>query len=70
MNSSEESDDHRLEGRHFRRARASTPSPAAPTPPLPTRGDQVSGDDEDDGDESDEQLDAVTRLMGFLRDSD
>jgi hypothetical protein len=53
----DESDDHRLAGRTPR-----TPRPGTLDPPVADDGD---GDDESEG-----QLDAVTRLMGFLRNTD
>jgi hypothetical protein len=60
MAESDESDDHRLAGR--------TPRSSRPTPDIRT----TSGadlDDTGDGD-ADDEIDAVTRLMGFLRSTD
>jgi hypothetical protein len=61
----DESDDHRLAGRTRRGTR---PGPAAGVRP-----DRETGRSEDPGateDDTDDQIDAVTRLMGFLRSTD
>jgi hypothetical protein len=62
MAESDESDDHRLAGR--------TPRSSRPGPPPDSR--TTPGPDLDDagGDDADDQIDAVTRLMGFLRSTD
>ena len=57
MAESEESDDHRLAGRMPRHMRA----------PGPDDDQSAEGDDEEDGEN---QLDAVNRLLGFLRSTD
>ena len=65
MVESDESGDDRLAGRRTRSshtyAPASGPAAAAPRP-----GDERAEDDDDD----DDQIDAVTRLMGFLRSTE
>jgi hypothetical protein len=58
MAESEESDDHRLAGRMPRHMRAPGPD------------DDPSADEEDDGEDGENQLDAVNRLLGFLRSTD
>ena len=61
MAESDEPDDHRLAGRTPRSVRPGPPGAR----PVPTSGP----DDEPDGD-ADDQIDAVTRLMGFLRSTE
>ncbi len=58
MADSEESDDHRLAGRMPRHMRAPGPD------------DDQAPDEEVDDEGGDGQLDAVNRLLGFLRDTD
>ena len=61
MVESDESDDHRLAGRMPR-----TPRPGPPD----TRPAPAADPDDPPEDEADDQIDAVTRLMGFLRSAD
>ena len=58
MAESEESDDHRLAGRMPRHMRAPGPD------------DDQSADEEDDDEDGENQLDAVNRLLGFLRSTE
>jgi hypothetical protein len=60
MAESDEPDDHRLAGR----TRSVRPGPPD------ARHDPASGPDDELDDEADDQIDAVTRLMGFLRSTD
>jgi hypothetical protein len=65
MAESDESDDHRLAGRTRRSSR--------PGPPDVRPGRRPTGLDEGPGateDDADDHIDAVTRLMGFLRSTD
>jgi hypothetical protein len=61
MAESDEPDDHRLAGR--------TPRSVRPGPPDARPG-HASGPDHEPDDDADDQIDAVTRLMGFLRSTD
>jgi hypothetical protein len=62
MAESDESDDHRLAGR--------TPRSPRPGPPPDIRPGRATELDEEPEDDDDEHIDAVTRLMGFLRSTD
>jgi hypothetical protein len=62
MAESDVPDDHRLAGRTPRSVRPGPPDAR----PVPAHGP----DDEPDDDDGDDQIDAVTRLMGFLRSTD
>jgi hypothetical protein len=61
MAESDEPDDHRLAGR--------TPRGVPPGPPD-AGPVHASGPDDEPDDDADDQIDAVTRLMGFLRSTE
>jgi hypothetical protein len=62
MAESDVPDDHRLAGR--------TPRSPRPGPPDTRSAPVADLDDTPDDDDAEEQIDAVTRLMGFLRNTD
>jgi hypothetical protein len=62
MAESDVPDDHRLAGR--------TPRNPRPGPPPDSRPAPATELDEEPEDDADDQIDAVTRLMGFLRSTD
>ena len=62
MAESDEPDDHRLAGR--------TPRNPRPSPPADIRPAPATELDDEPEDDADDQIDAVTRLMGFLRSAD
>ena len=61
MVESDESGDDRLAGRRTRSSHTDAPA-SGPAAAAPRPGDERAEDDDDD-----DQIDAVTRLMGFLR---
>jgi len=65
MAESDVPDDHRLAGRTPRSVRPGPPDAR----PVPAHGADDEPDDAD-ADDGDDQIDAVTRLMGFLRSTD
>jgi hypothetical protein len=62
MAESDVPDDHRLAGR--------TPPHPPPGPPPDIRPAPATELDDEPEDDADDQIDAVTRLMGFLRSTD
>jgi hypothetical protein len=65
MVESDESGDDRLAGRRTRSSHTDAPA-SGPAAAAPRPGDERAEDDDDD----DDQIDAVTRLMGFLRSTE